>query len=122
MCLTFQSRIDNLCYGCNLYEVLHCLKRCLHFKFYLKGLYSFLSTCMFSPLIKLCTLKTYSLKKVRTNFVFLLKYFCRICEAAKVHGLLEQELAHAVNACSHALNKANPRFPEVKEEQSFIYK
>uniref|UniRef100_A0A8C0ULF5 Diacylglycerol kinase n=1 Tax=Cyanistes caeruleus TaxID=156563 RepID=A0A8C0ULF5_CYACU len=36
----------------------------------------------------------------------------RICEAAKVHGLLEQELAHAVNACSHALNKANPRFPE----------
>ncbi|XP_044526551.1 diacylglycerol kinase eta [Gracilinanus agilis] len=36
----------------------------------------------------------------------------RICEAAKVHSLLEQELAHAVNACSHALNKANPRFPE----------
>ncbi|OXB54577.1 hypothetical protein ASZ78_009331 [Callipepla squamata] len=36
----------------------------------------------------------------------------RICEAAKIHGLLEQELAHAVNACSHALNKANPRFPE----------
>uniref|UniRef100_A0A8C3L2Y1 Diacylglycerol kinase n=1 Tax=Chrysolophus pictus TaxID=9089 RepID=A0A8C3L2Y1_CHRPC len=25
----------------------------------------------------------------------------RICEAAKIHGLLEQELAHAVNACSH---------------------
>uniref|UniRef100_A0A8C3KXU0 Diacylglycerol kinase n=1 Tax=Chrysolophus pictus TaxID=9089 RepID=A0A8C3KXU0_CHRPC len=43
----------------------------------------------------------------------------RICEAAKIHGLLEQELAHAVNACSHALNKANPRFPEVKEEQKF---
>ncbi|OXB79812.1 UNVERIFIED_CONTAM: hypothetical protein H355_000974, partial [Colinus virginianus] len=36
----------------------------------------------------------------------------RICEAAKIHGLLEQELAHAVNACSHALNKGNPRFPE----------
>ncbi|XP_063282041.1 diacylglycerol kinase eta isoform X3 [Pelobates fuscus] len=36
----------------------------------------------------------------------------RICEAAKIHSLLEQELAHAVNACSHALNKANPRFPE----------
>ncbi|KAM4699535.1 diacylglycerol kinase eta isoform 1-T1 [Discoglossus pictus] len=36
----------------------------------------------------------------------------RICEAAKTHNLLEQELAHAVNACSHALNKANPRFPE----------
>ncbi|EMP34367.1 Diacylglycerol kinase eta, partial [Chelonia mydas] len=36
----------------------------------------------------------------------------RICEAAKIHNLLEQELAHAVNACSHALNKANPRFPE----------
>ncbi|XP_025051947.1 diacylglycerol kinase eta isoform X3 [Alligator sinensis] len=36
----------------------------------------------------------------------------RICEAAKTHSLLEQELAHAVNACSHALNKANPRFPE----------
>ncbi|KAJ7324542.1 hypothetical protein JRQ81_017562 [Phrynocephalus forsythii] len=36
----------------------------------------------------------------------------RICEAAKIHGLLEQELAHAVNACSHALNKASTRFPE----------
>ncbi|XP_028903680.1 diacylglycerol kinase eta isoform X2 [Ornithorhynchus anatinus] len=36
----------------------------------------------------------------------------RICEAAKIHSLLEQELAHAVNACSHAMNKANPRFPE----------
>ncbi|KAG8586111.1 hypothetical protein GDO81_005254 [Engystomops pustulosus] len=36
----------------------------------------------------------------------------RICEAAKTYALLEQELAHAVNACSHALNKANPRFPE----------
>ncbi|MEE6471086.1 hypothetical protein FKM82_009178 [Ascaphus truei] len=36
----------------------------------------------------------------------------RICEAAKIHSLLEQELAHAVNACSHALNKANPRIPE----------
>ncbi|XP_019380565.1 PREDICTED: diacylglycerol kinase eta isoform X3 [Gavialis gangeticus] len=36
----------------------------------------------------------------------------RICEAAKTHSLLEQELAHAVNACSHALNKANPRFSE----------
>ncbi|XP_018105420.1 diacylglycerol kinase eta isoform X1 [Xenopus laevis] len=36
----------------------------------------------------------------------------RICEAAKIHSLLEQELAHAVNACSHAINKANPRFPE----------
>nr|XP_058897709.1 diacylglycerol kinase eta isoform X3 [Kogia breviceps] len=36
----------------------------------------------------------------------------RICEAATIHCLLEQELAHAVNACSHALNKANPRFPE----------
>ncbi|XP_042314364.1 diacylglycerol kinase eta [Sceloporus undulatus] len=38
----------------------------------------------------------------------------RICEAAKIHTLLEQELAHAVNACSHALNKASLRFPEVK--------
>uniref|UniRef100_A0A8D1G993 Diacylglycerol kinase n=1 Tax=Sus scrofa TaxID=9823 RepID=A0A8D1G993_PIG len=36
----------------------------------------------------------------------------RICDAATIHCLLEQELAHAVNACSHALNKANPRFPE----------
>nr|XP_020659929.1 diacylglycerol kinase eta isoform X1 [Pogona vitticeps] len=36
----------------------------------------------------------------------------RICEAAKIHSLLEQELAHAVNACSHALNKASTRFPE----------
>uniref|UniRef100_A0A8C9VX14 Diacylglycerol kinase n=1 Tax=Scleropages formosus TaxID=113540 RepID=A0A8C9VX14_SCLFO len=29
----------------------------------------------------------------------------RICEAANTNGLLEQELAHAVNASSHALNK-----------------
>ncbi|XP_023679491.2 diacylglycerol kinase eta isoform X2 [Paramormyrops kingsleyae] len=36
----------------------------------------------------------------------------RICEAAKTNGLLEQELAHAVNACSHALNKTHPKFPE----------
>ncbi|KAM3837246.1 diacylglycerol kinase eta [Vipera latastei] len=36
----------------------------------------------------------------------------RICEAAKAHSLLEQELAHAVNACSHALAKAGPKFPE----------
>ncbi|XP_006155562.1 diacylglycerol kinase eta, partial [Tupaia chinensis] len=36
----------------------------------------------------------------------------RICDAATMHCLLEQELAHAVNACSHALNKANPRCPE----------
>uniref|UniRef100_A0ACB8FJ50 Uncharacterized protein n=1 Tax=Sphaerodactylus townsendi TaxID=933632 RepID=A0ACB8FJ50_9SAUR len=36
----------------------------------------------------------------------------RICEAAKIHTLLEQELAHAVNACSHALNEASLRFPE----------
>ncbi|XP_028655494.1 diacylglycerol kinase eta isoform X2 [Erpetoichthys calabaricus] len=36
----------------------------------------------------------------------------RICEAAKSHSLLEQELAHAVNACSHALNKTHPKFPE----------
>uniref|UniRef100_A0A2K5M0U3 Diacylglycerol kinase n=1 Tax=Cercocebus atys TaxID=9531 RepID=A0A2K5M0U3_CERAT len=36
----------------------------------------------------------------------------RICDAATIHCLLEQELAHAVNACSHALNKANPRCPE----------
>ncbi|XP_025020959.1 diacylglycerol kinase eta [Python bivittatus] len=36
----------------------------------------------------------------------------RICEAAKTHGLLEQELAHAVNACSHALTKASPKVPE----------
>uniref|UniRef100_A0A8I3RWH0 Diacylglycerol kinase n=2 Tax=Canis lupus familiaris TaxID=9615 RepID=A0A8I3RWH0_CANLF len=39
----------------------------------------------------------------------------RICDAATIHCLLEQELAHAVNACSHALNKANPRFPEQLE-------
>ncbi|XP_043927637.1 diacylglycerol kinase eta [Protopterus annectens] len=36
----------------------------------------------------------------------------RICEAAKIHNLLEQELAHAVNACSHALNKIHTKFPE----------
>ncbi|KAI4790210.1 hypothetical protein KUCAC02_034771 [Chaenocephalus aceratus] len=32
----------------------------------------------------------------------------RICEAAKTNGLLEQELAHAVNASSHAINKTHP--------------
>uniref|UniRef100_G3P3G7 Diacylglycerol kinase n=1 Tax=Gasterosteus aculeatus aculeatus TaxID=481459 RepID=G3P3G7_GASAC len=37
----------------------------------------------------------------------------RICEAAKTNGLLEQELAHAVNASSHAINKTHPKFPEV---------
>uniref|UniRef100_A0A8C9VBE4 Diacylglycerol kinase n=1 Tax=Scleropages formosus TaxID=113540 RepID=A0A8C9VBE4_SCLFO len=37
----------------------------------------------------------------------------RICEAANTNGLLEQELAHAVNASSHALNKTHPKFPEV---------
>ncbi|XP_034550508.1 diacylglycerol kinase eta isoform X2 [Notolabrus celidotus] len=36
----------------------------------------------------------------------------RICEAAKTYGLLEQELAHAVNAASHAINKTHPKFPE----------
>ncbi|XP_029112840.1 diacylglycerol kinase eta-like isoform X3 [Scleropages formosus] len=36
----------------------------------------------------------------------------RICEAANTNGLLEQELAHAVNASSHALNKTHPKFPE----------
>ncbi|KAM4731634.1 diacylglycerol kinase eta isoform 1-T1 [Anableps anableps] len=36
----------------------------------------------------------------------------RICEAAKTNGLLEQELAHAVNAASHAINKMHPKFPE----------
>ncbi|XP_019380564.1 PREDICTED: diacylglycerol kinase eta isoform X2 [Gavialis gangeticus] len=46
----------------------------------------------------------------------------RICEAAKTHSLLEQELAHAVNACSHALNKANPRFSEVKKQLKFVLK
>jgi len=61
-------------------------------------------------------------KGTKKYFSLFFIYFCRICEAAKIHGLLEQELAHAVNACSHALNKANPRFPEVKEEQRFMYK
>uniref|UniRef100_A0A8C5GUY1 Diacylglycerol kinase n=1 Tax=Gouania willdenowi TaxID=441366 RepID=A0A8C5GUY1_GOUWI len=37
----------------------------------------------------------------------------RICEAAKTNGMLEQELAHAVNAASHAINKTHPKFPEV---------
>ncbi|XP_028291829.1 diacylglycerol kinase eta isoform X2 [Gouania willdenowi] len=36
----------------------------------------------------------------------------RICEAAKTNGMLEQELAHAVNAASHAINKTHPKFPE----------
>uniref|UniRef100_A0A8C8HQ87 Diacylglycerol kinase n=1 Tax=Oncorhynchus tshawytscha TaxID=74940 RepID=A0A8C8HQ87_ONCTS len=39
----------------------------------------------------------------------------RICEAAKTNGLLEQELAHAVNASSHAINKTHPKFPEVRD-------
>uniref|UniRef100_A0A8C6WDT7 Diacylglycerol kinase n=1 Tax=Nannospalax galili TaxID=1026970 RepID=A0A8C6WDT7_NANGA len=42
----------------------------------------------------------------------------RICDAATIHCLLEQELAHAVNACSHALNKANPRCPESLTRES----
>uniref|UniRef100_A0A8D0WKM9 Diacylglycerol kinase n=1 Tax=Sus scrofa TaxID=9823 RepID=A0A8D0WKM9_PIG len=46
---------------------------------------------------------------------FCFTFACRICDAATIHCLLEQELAHAVNACSHALNKANPRFPEQLE-------
>lgn len=46
--------------------------------------------------------------------LFGLIFTFRICDAATIHCLLEQELAHAVNACSHALNKANPRFPEVR--------
>ncbi|KAG9348987.1 hypothetical protein JZ751_029304 [Albula glossodonta] len=36
----------------------------------------------------------------------------RICEAAKANSFLEQELAHAVNAASHAINKTHPKFPE----------
>ncbi|XP_052005043.1 diacylglycerol kinase eta-like isoform X1 [Xyrauchen texanus] len=36
----------------------------------------------------------------------------RICEAAENCQLLEQELAHAVNASSHAINKTHPKFPE----------
>uniref|UniRef100_A0A8K9XP80 Diacylglycerol kinase n=1 Tax=Oncorhynchus mykiss TaxID=8022 RepID=A0A8K9XP80_ONCMY len=36
----------------------------------------------------------------------------RICEAAKTNGLLEQELAHAVNASSHAINKTHPKLAE----------
>lgn len=44
----------------------------------------------------------------------------RICEAAKTNGLLEQELAHAVNAASHAINKTHPKFPEVSMNQTDI--
>ncbi|KAG8137696.1 hypothetical protein E2320_004925 [Naja naja] len=36
----------------------------------------------------------------------------QIQASAKTHSLLEQELAHAVNACSHALTKGGPKFPE----------
>lgn len=39
----------------------------------------------------------------------------RICEAAQNYQLLEQELAHAVNASSHAINKTHPKFPEVSD-------
>uniref|UniRef100_A0A8C4IWJ6 Diacylglycerol kinase n=1 Tax=Dicentrarchus labrax TaxID=13489 RepID=A0A8C4IWJ6_DICLA len=42
----------------------------------------------------------------------------RICEAAKTNGLLEQELAHAVNAASHAINKTHPKFPEVSYQHN----
>lgn len=45
----------------------------------------------------------------------------RICEAAKTNGLLEQELAHAVNAASHAINKTHPKFPEVRRASNIIY-
>lgn len=45
----------------------------------------------------------------------------RICEAAKIHSLLEQELAHAVNASSHALNKTHPKFPEVSGNHVVLY-
>lgn len=43
----------------------------------------------------------------------------RICEAAKTNGLLEQELAHAVNASSHAINKTHPKFPEVSSHEHY---
>lgn len=42
----------------------------------------------------------------------------RICEAAQNYQLLEQELAHAVNASSHAINKTHPKFPEVSNASS----
>lgn len=48
----------------------------------------------------------------------------RICEAAKNYQLLEQELAHAVNASSHAINKTHPKFPEVRyvsSEELFVF-
>lgn len=45
----------------------------------------------------------------------------RICEAAKTNGLLEQELAHAVNASSHAINKTHPKFPEVRERPAHTH-
>ncbi|XP_054642745.1 diacylglycerol kinase eta isoform X1 [Dunckerocampus dactyliophorus] len=44
----------------------------------------------------------------------------RICEAAKTNGLLEQELAHAVNAASHAINKTHPKFPETLSRNTAI--
>lgn len=67
--------------------------------------------------------------------VFVILYFCycttppslltcvlshRICEAAKSNGLLEQELAHAVNAASHAINKTHPKFPEVSKRPDTV--
>lgn len=55
------------------------------------------------------------LSNTQKSFLFICFIFAfRICDAATIHCLLEQELAHAVNACSHALNKANPRCPEVR--------
>lgn len=102
--------------------MLYCLKQSLPFNFCYKGVLfskSFVKHILVYFLIWWsCVHKNHSLKKLR-NIFLIFKYFCRICEAAKVHGLLEQELAHAVNACSHALNKANPRFPEVKKNRVF---
>ncbi|OBS77880.1 hypothetical protein A6R68_19730, partial [Neotoma lepida] len=59
-------------------------------------------------------LATEEVSQMRTCSQAAEELITRICDAATIHCLLEQELAHAVNACSHALNKANPRFPEVR--------
>lgn len=89
----------------------HCTIEQSFFFFFLISLnVLFFLSCFTLPL--LCFRKIGDAQK---QFLFIRFIFAfRICDAATIHCLLEQELAHAVNACSHALNKANPQFPEVR--------
>ena len=46
---------------------------------------------------------------------------CRIREAAKTHKLVEQELAHAVNASAMVLTEAFPSKPSSPEVRQLHY-